>query len=193
MPIDEALRVGIDMTCAMTALEEQGVIHRDIKPSNILLAPDGVAKLSDFGIARDLNSETHLTQAGAGLGTFSYMAPEQFQEARAVDQTADIYGLGATLYHLVATQPPFYYSGRGNPAEFIERILNESPTPLSELRSEVPKAVCDYIAQMLAKDPSKRPQSAGAVQIALEKLVADHFDSGSHPQLTDSSETWAPD
>jgi serine/threonine protein kinase len=193
LSIREALEIGVHTTRAMEALDESGVIHRDIKPSNILLAPDGTAKLSDFGIARDLNSETFLTQAGVGLGTFSYMAPEQFQEARAVDQTADVYGLGATLYHLIAGQPPFYFSGRGNPAEFVERILNEDPASLTELRVDCPEAVSEYVLKMLAKVPDQRPASAALVHTVLIKLVADHFDSGELRRLTDSSgETWAP-
>ena len=74
------------------------VIHRDVKPDNILLAPDGRAKLTDLGLAKDFDSETHLTRPSTGLGTPNFMAPEQFSDAKHADAQCDVYSLGATLY-----------------------------------------------------------------------------------------------
>jgi serine/threonine-protein kinase len=171
VPLNEALAIARDMAAALVALEQVGVVHRDVKPGNVLIGPDGVAKLTDFGIAKDLNSQTILTQAGMGLGTFSYMAPEQFQEARDVGFSADLYGLGASLYHLLAGRPPFVYSGRGNPAEFVEQIVNEPPPLLSEFRDDIPQEVVSFVHALLEKDPDRRPRSAGVVFGVLHEMT----------------------
>ncbi len=190
--IEECLRIAEDMARALASLEESGVVHRDVKPGNVLLGPDGVAKLSDFGIARDLNSETILTQAGTGLGTFSYMAPEQFQEARTADFSADIYGLGATLYHLIANEPPFIYTGRGNPAEFVEQIIGEDPPDLVANRSDCPRDVADLVHSMLRKDPRARPRSATVAFNALRELRSKHYPDPRQGDVSDSSDDTLP-
>jgi serine/threonine protein kinase len=174
IPLHEVLDIGVGVASALTALEQAGVVHRDVKPGNVLLVPDGTAKLTDFGIAKDLEAKTILTQAGIGLGTFSYIAPEQFLEARDVTASADLYGLGATLYHLLAGRPPFVYSGRGSPAMLLEQIASEPPPPLSQLAPDVPRDVRRLVEALLEKDPADRPRGAGVVFAALGDLRRVH-------------------
>lgn len=164
MALAEAVSVGADIAHALMALEEAAVVHRDVKPANVLLAPDGIAKLTDFGIAKDLNAGGEVTQKGDGLGSFCYMAPEQFCNAMDAEASADLYGLGATLYHLIGGHPPFVYSGRGNPALVIERIVNEAPEPLLKTAGglPIPRELTALIQKLLEKEPSNRPSAREA-------------------------------
>jgi hypothetical protein len=187
LPISDALEIGEHVARALVALQEQDVIHRDVKPSNILLSADGIAKLSDFGIAKDLHSDAGLTQKGTGLGTFSYMAPEQFEEARSVTAAADIYGLGATLYHLIAGRPAFIYSHGVNPTLLVREILTKSPPPLRDLRKDCPGEVADFVRRMLSKDPAARPGPAEFVETMLRKLRRYHCARDTRRVLWESS------
>jgi len=99
---------------AMQAAHDQGIVHRDLKPGNVLLAPDETPKVVDFGLAKKLDSGKSMTEAGAIVGTVSYMSPEQAKGQRA-DFACDIYGLGAILYELLTGRPPFAgYHARGD-------------------------------------------------------------------------------
>lgn len=105
IPWREAIELLLPICDAVTAAHAQGIIHRDIKPANILLPRKGPPKLADFGIARSLEG-SDLTASGAVLGTLDYMAPEQMDVTKSVDERTDVYGLAATLYHLVTGEPP---------------------------------------------------------------------------------------
>ncbi len=147
-------RAGGHVALALAAAAEAGIVHRDVKPANVVLAPDGAAKLCDFGIAKDLEATARsLTLTGVGLGTLAYMAPEQVDQARHVEPSADVYALGATLYHLLAGRPPWL------PTSFqdLARILTEEPAPLAGLRPDAPPALVQAVHAMLAKDPDARP------------------------------------
>jgi serine/threonine protein kinase/WD40 repeat protein len=154
-----ALRIGAQVARALEEAEARGVIHRDIKPDNILLGPGDSAKVSDFGIARQVGSGT-LTMPGAFLGTLAYAAPEL--ALGKVDHRSDIYSLGATLYHMLTGLPPY----RGDPLEVL-RHHAETPLPLEPLAG-VPQDVVDLIERCLEKDPAQRYQSASALAGALE-------------------------
>jgi predicted esterase len=137
---------------------EQGMTHRDIKPQNLMLTPKGQVKVLDFGLARLRGPEAvdkGLTQAGAFLGTPHYVAPEQATDAHSADTRADIYSLGCTLYALLTGRPPFNEDTLG---KLVIAHLEKEPTPLHDLRPDVPAEVCAAAAKMLAKDPAKRFQ-----------------------------------
>ncbi len=154
LPVAHALQIGHQVAQALAAAAEVGVVHRDVKPANIVLTPQGVAKLCDFGIAKDLESTLRtLTASGLGLGTMAYMPPEQVSDAKWVEPSADVYSLGATLYHLLAGRPPF----SPTTAQSLAAIVSQPPPDLRTLRPDVPPPVAAQLAAMLAKDPDDRP------------------------------------
>lgn len=151
---------------AANALQEtckHNLIHRDIKPSNMILAPDGTVKLLDFGLSRQC--ESHLTNPGSWLGTVDYLAPEQAQDATAVDIRADIYSLGASLYWCLTGQKPFESSGR-IVEDFLRRMNQPAPSIL-EIRPELPPELASVVARMMAIQPGDRYQTPAAVMTAL--------------------------
>jgi serine/threonine protein kinase len=161
LSLAEALSISDDIAMALAAATEAHVVHRDVKPGNILLDADGAAKLADFGIAKDLNGsriET-LTAKGDGLGTLAYVSPEQAQDAKTVDYRTDIYGLGATMFHLIAGRPPFIPSS----ARVLVDILEGTAPRLISLRPEVPPPLDVLVASMLEKKPELRPPTAHEV------------------------------
>ena len=132
---------------ALADAHRAGLIHRDVKPGNILMAKDGTPKLSDFGLAREGES-SELSMTGMGMGTVSYAAPEQLQDAKGVDLRADIYALGATLYHLLTGKTPKIIHIEKIPERFralLTRALSENPEDrfgsMEEMRSALDKPV----------------------------------------------------
>ncbi|HSQ55615.1 MAG TPA: protein kinase, partial [Gemmata sp.] len=165
-----------------------GIIHRDIKPGNILIDRTGHARLLDLGLARFYNDHTdQLTikfDDKIVLGTADYIAPEQVINSHAVDVRADIYALGATLYHLLAGHPPF-------PAGTVSQKLlwhrTKEPAPIREVRQEVPEGLAEVLAKMMAKEPRSRYQTPAQVSTALAPFVPEVVPlprSGEMPRLS---------
>ena len=172
IPIPEVAKIGEDVALGLHAIHRLNIIHRDIKPANILLGPEGIAKLADFGIAKktkDVNGDwANLTPSDEGLGTLGYVSPEGVS-CENIGAHSDIYSLGATLYHLVTGQIPFVTEGVSM-AITLERILLEDPIPAHLLRPDCPKELSALIGRMMAKDPEDRPDSAIAVAAKLQKI-----------------------
>src|SRR5439155_8324806 len=120
---------------AMQAAHERGVLHRDLKPANVLLAEDGTAKVTDFGLAKKLD-EAGQTATGAVMGTPSYMAPEQAGGKRAaVGPLCDVYALGAILYECLTGRPPF----KGPTAmDTVLQVVSDQPVPPRQLQARIP-------------------------------------------------------
>ncbi|MBA3855081.1 MAG: serine/threonine-protein kinase, partial [Gemmatimonas sp.] len=158
LPLAVALSVGKQLARALEVAHEQGIIHRDIKPQNMVVEPDGVLKVMDFGIARLVSrpQESGVTQAGAIIGTPEYMAPEQVT-GEPVDHRADIYAMGAVLYECVTGRTPLTAE---TPYQLIARLLEDSPEPPRAYNAELPAALDALILQMLAKKADARPQTA---------------------------------
>ncbi len=142
----------------------QGVVHRDIKPANVLISDMGVAKISDFGIARV--EASHLTKLGEVLGTPFYMAPEQFSGT--ADERSDIYSAAVIVYEILCGKRPF--DGAGAP--LMKKILEQMPPPPSSLEPRLPREIDAVMMKALAKDPADRyrnaRQFAGALLQAFE-------------------------
>jgi TolB-like protein/Tfp pilus assembly protein PilF len=167
LTVEESIRVGIQLASALGVAHRQGIVHRDVKPSNVFLADwrlDRV-KLLDYGIARQAGS-TSLTEVGAVVGTPAYMSPEQARGEREIDARADVYGLGAVLFRCLAGRPPF----EGETAhELLGAVLHRPVPRLSELLA-VPHALDELVAQMLDKDPDRRPADGEAAWAAFSLL-----------------------
>jgi serine/threonine protein kinase len=162
-PIDEILRIGYQAACGLAAAHQQGLIHRDIKPDNILLQ-NGVArvKITDFGLARAVD-DASISLPGEIFGTPAYMAPEQ-AAGEIVDLRADLFSLGSVLYTLATGRPPFESS---TSIATLRSILDEPPTPLRQVRPELPPWFTDVVDRLHAKLPARRYQTAQEVADAL--------------------------
>jgi serine/threonine-protein kinase len=165
----EATAIATDIARALKAAHDQGIIHRDLKPANLLFpdepAPGSRVKLADFGIAR-LFGDTGHTQAGTVVGTAEYMAPEQ-AAGGPVDGRVDLYALGLVIFAMLTGRPPFR---GGEIVEVLRRQRSEQPPRVSVIVPEVPPAVDDLVARLLAKEPAGRPASALAVCRALATI-----------------------
>jgi serine/threonine-protein kinase len=149
----ELSRIGREVAEGLAHAHSRGIVHRDIKPHNILLDEAGRPKLTDFGIARALES-TRFTQTGSYLGTALYSSPEQLR-GRDITVKSDIYSLGATLYQAAAGAAPF----QGSAMVVAEKHLSEEPRPPSELNPGVDERLEALILSCLAKDPEERPSA----------------------------------
>ena len=168
MPVQEALEVAAQVAEALTAAHTHGIVHRDLKPANIILSGDGLAKVIDFGVAKVLES-TGLTQSGVVVGTVVYMSPEQASGGRA-DHRTDLWALGTMLYEMVSGYHPF---DAESAVAVIHRILNLTPKPLDQIRTDIPPQVSRLVARAIEKQPHSRFQNASEL---LEALRAAHRD-----------------
>jgi serine/threonine protein kinase len=150
---------------ALAFAHERAVIHRDIKPANILIAADGVVKLTDFGIARSAGGP-RLTGTGRAVGTLAYMSPEQIRAGQA-DARSDIYSLGLTFYEMVTGRRPI--QGDSEHA-MMNAQLNVIPPDPATVNPLVPQSICAVIMHALAKEPGLRFQTALEFQAALQDL-----------------------
>jgi len=168
MPIRQAAATGALVARALQFAHDHGVVHRDVKPSNIMLCDrETGVKITDFGLAREAGSGS-MTESGALIGTPMYMAPEQIRGERdAVDNRADVYGLGATLYQLVTGEPPF--RGPTTPA-VLEQVLGRGPIRPRRLRRDLPAELEAIVLQAMAKEPGDRYGSALEMAEDLERF-----------------------
>ncbi|MCY3024238.1 MAG: serine/threonine-protein kinase [Planctomycetota bacterium] len=165
---NQLLKVALDMSYALEAAGAAGIVHRDIKPANILMSSQHVAKLTDLGLASASHGDRRVTMAGFCVGTPYYIAPEQARGDRGVDGRADIYSLGATLYHLATGTLPF--SGE-NPVVIMTKHLNETPAAPHVRQPAIPLYVSALIQKMMAKNPADRPQNAGELRADIERCI----------------------
>jgi serine/threonine protein kinase len=174
LPLDQALRYGLDLCGGLDAAHRAGVVHRDLKPGNIMLTKLG-AKLMDFGLAKPVLVEEYsgvsflrtvshpLTAEGVLVGTYQYMSPEQL-EGKDAGRESDIFSLGAVLYEMVTGKRAF--QGK-NQLSVASAILEKEPEPVSAARPTTPPALERAIRTCLAKDPEKRWQTARDLSHAL--------------------------
>ncbi len=166
LPIDRAADICYQTARALEAASRGGIIHRDIKPQNLLLSPDGMVKVTDFGIARATSLST-MTRTGAVMGTPHYMSPEQARGQR-VDTRSDLYSLGIVLYQMLTGRIPFEAE---TPWEVIRQHIEVKAEPVRRVRSEVPRPLERLVERCLEKRPDRRYQSAGELASALREAV----------------------
>jgi len=164
MPISLKLVYGTQACRAFDYAHKKGIVHRDIKPANVMLTKDSVVKVVDFGIARV--AETSKTKTGMLIGTFAYMAPEQYDGEHA-DERSDIWSFGVLLYELLSYQKPFIGE---SPAKLMRSISDHHPKPLTELLQGCPAQIEDIVSRCLKKLPADRYQSMQDVLLDLEPV-----------------------
>ena len=181
MELSEALGIVIQCALALEAAHQAGVVHRDIKPENIMIRPDGLVKVVDFGLARIAETgnepSADATQAGALIGTPRYMSPEQ-AHGRRLDARTDIFSLGAVLYETTTGQPAF---PGATTAEVFAALLSDFPRPPSECADGIPEGLDTIVSKALQKNPDARYQT-------MQELAADLQDLKQRPE---SSKTGA--
>jgi ABC-type oligopeptide transport system substrate-binding subunit/tRNA A-37 threonylcarbamoyl transferase component Bud32 len=163
-PVEAVLDIARQLCAALEHAHASGVIHRDIKPENVLLGEDGIARLTDFGLARSLSSR--LTVEGTIVGTVFYLAPE-LALGQPYDGRADLYSLGVMLYELLAGRLPFIAD---EPISVISQHLYAPVVPPSTYNSHISPALDTLILRLMSKSPADRPASAEAVRQALTRL-----------------------
>ena len=185
LSIFEILRIGRETATGLAAAHKLGLVHRDIKPANLWLeSPNGRVKILDFGLARQVEDDVHLTQSGAIIGTPAYMSPEQACGEK-VDVRSDLFSLGCVLYRLCTGQSAF--QGK-NMMAILKAISEKVPTPVYKLNPEVPTALENLIHRLLAKDPAKRFQTAKEVVAAFREIeLGSASDTRRFPWIVSSS------
>src|SRR6516164_9215874 len=169
MPIRQAVELIANVARTVHYAHEHSILHRDIKPGNILLDQKGEPHLTDFGLARLVETESTVTRTLDVLGTPSYMAPEQaVGNNAAVSSATDVYGLGAVLYQLLTGQPPF---AGGTTYETIKLLENTEPRPLRLLNPKIDRDLSTICLKCLEKDPKRRYSSSLAVADDLERWL----------------------
>ncbi len=155
---------------AIEYAHQQGVIHRDLKPANVLLDKKGNPRVTDFGLAKQLASDSGLTGSGQIMGTPSYMPPEQTGGKRgAVGPAADVYALGATLYALLTGRPPFQAA---TPMDTVIQVISDEPVPPRRLNASLPIDLETICLKCLQKEPGKRYDSAATLGEDLRRFLA---------------------
>jgi serine/threonine-protein kinase len=144
--------VGAHVAAALGYAHKHGVIHRDVKPGNVLITDEGQVKVTDFGIARAINTEESLTQTGAVMGTATYFSPEQ-AEGIGVDARSDLYSLGVVLFEMVTGRPPFLGD---TPVAVASKHVRDHPPAPRELNPSIPPTFEAIILKAMAKDPAHR-------------------------------------
>jgi eukaryotic-like serine/threonine-protein kinase len=161
----ETVNYADQILSALSYAHKQNIIHRDIKPANMMLTPQSVVKLMDFGIARS-SADGSLTTTGTTLGSLNYMPPEQVR-GEAADARSDIYSFGVSLYEMLTGKLPFQGDSQYS---LMTAHLNETPAAPITLRRDLPPALSEIIMMAIAKDPGNRFQSADAFRAALSSV-----------------------
>lgn len=177
IPIDGVARIGMQITDALVAVDEAGLVHRDIKPENLMISDDGrTAFLTDLGLAKPVDQSQNITLEGFTMGTPNYIAPEQAMAEEQLTIACDLYSLGATLFHAVTGKLLF---NRKSAFQVMEAHIQESATDPRRYNEAIPEELAKLLLQLLEKDPRARP---GPAECALR--FADIYQSLTGEKLT---------
>ena len=161
----EAVRISVSVLRALEAAHAEGLVHRDVKPSNIMLTADGTVKLIDFGLAKDIGSDTRLTHTDGCPGTPGYKAPEQIA-GNGASAASDLFCVGVVLYEMLTRSHPFR---GGTESELNFSVLYEAPTHIRELEPTIPESLANAVMRALSKNPADRFESAAQMAAELEE------------------------
>jgi hypothetical protein len=179
LPLREVLDLGTQLADGLSKAHRAGIVHRDLKPENVMVTPDGLLKILDFGLAKlvvaplgDLVDTRETlsrqgTQAGMLLGTLEYMSPEQ-ASGRTVDHRTDQFSLGLILYEMATGRAAFR---RDTPAQVLAAVIEREPEPLTRLRGDVPPALEALVSRCLQKDPERRFKKTDELAVELAALA----------------------
>ena len=188
MPDAKAAQLVEKLARAVDAAHQRGIIHRDLKPANILLTTDGEPKITDFGLAKRMGDDFDQTRTGAGLGTPSYMAPEQVEAAKGVGPATDVYGLGAILYEALTGHPPFEGPSAVN---IMARLLSEEPVSPRKINPAIHRDAEVICLKCLEKDPRRRYPSAAALGDDLRNFARGKPITARPPGMLGRFDRWA--
>jgi serine/threonine protein kinase len=189
LPPDEAARLLQTLADAVHYAHENNIVHRDLKPANVVLTADGRPLITDFGLAKRLDSDSGLTSSNAVLGTASYMAPEQAAgHSGQVGPTADIYALGAILYELLTGRAPFKGA---TVIEILLQVVNHEPVAPTHLRPDVPPDLETVCLKCLEKQPDQRYASARDLADDLKRYLAGESVNAASLTELERQERWA--
>ncbi|MGB7346259.1 MAG: protein kinase, partial [Pirellulaceae bacterium] len=164
----EAASILLPIARAIEYSHQRGILHRDLKPQNILLTPEGVPKVADFGLAKRLDSNDGQTMTGVVVGTPGYLAPEQAADTRKVGPHTDVYALGCILYCIMTGRPPFKAP---TAVETVRQLLFQEPMPPSKFQENLDKDLETICMKALEKEISKRYRSAGELADELQRYL----------------------
>ncbi len=180
MPPRQIAMIGAGVAAALAFAHRHGVVHRDVKPGNVLITPDGDVKVTDFGIARAMNTEESLTQTGAVMGTAAYFSPEQ-AEGKGVDSRSDIYSLGVVLYEMAVGRPPFTGD---SPVAVASKHVRDLPVLPRQANPTVPPALEAVVMKAMAKNPDDRYGSAEELRADLLRFAEGRPVEAADPGVT---------
>src|SRR5437868_1447371 len=163
---EEVVSLGQNLCAALQHAHEQGVIHRDLKPSNLMILPDGALKLTDFGIAKDVDV-TQLTGANVTVGTAAYMSPEQCKGEKTIAHKSDLYSLGVVFYELLTGRKPFI---KESAVEMFLAHVNDIPERPSRHVMDIPVWLDTLVIQLMEKKPEHRPFDAAMVRKVIDEV-----------------------
>jgi tetratricopeptide (TPR) repeat protein len=161
-------RLGIQVAEALAFAHAQGIVHRDVKPSNLLLDLQGRAWITDFGLAKESAGPADLTHSGFLVGTLRYLPPERFQGHS--DARGDVYGLGLTLYELLALRPAFVETDR---SKLVRQVMHDEPPRPRKLNPAMPRDLETVVLKAIARNPDHRYQAAADLAADLRRFVED--------------------
>ena len=179
VPYDVASIIAMQVARALDYIHYRGIVHRDIKPANVMLSRQGGVKLMDFGIARDRTYESDLTETGTGIGTPSYMSPEQILGDK-LDARSDIFSLGILLYQMVTGGKPFV---EDEVRSVMHKIRLEKHERARKLNPDIPRELERIIDKCLQKEPRHRWRSAQSLVMALERFLSKHVEMNYNSRL----------
>ena len=166
LPWKEAVSIAIQICSAIEHAHKNFIVHRDIKPHNIMITKEGIAKVTDFGIARAVSSAT-ITMVGSTIGSVHYFSPEQARGGF-IDEKSDLYSLGVTIYEMVTGKVPF--DGESPVAIALKHIQEKPPKPI-DIKSSIPKGVNDLVVKAMKKDQNLRYQTATEMLADLQMIL----------------------